>query len=316
MKKKIWKISSFVGSSQGYKDATGTEAQFDRPYDVAVDSSSNVYVADSYNQRIRKITQAGVVSTIAGNGTRGYKEGIGIEARFHLPSGVAVDSSDNVYVGDMNNHRIRKITPEGEVSTLAGNGTPGYEEGIGEAVQFNYPSSVAVDSSDNVYVADSLNHRIRKITPKGEVSTFADGKTGLKNATGTEAQFELPAGVAVDSSDNVYVAEFFSHRIRKITSEGEVSTFAGSGTVGYKDATGTKAQFDHPTGVTVDLSDNIYVADTYNNRIRKITPEREVSTLIGSEARFNDPTGITVDASDNIYVADTYNQRIRKTEYK
>ena len=222
-----------------------------------MDSSGYVYVADTGNHRIRKINSAGVVTTFAGS-TEGFADGTGNTAQFKYPSGVAVDSRGNVYVADSANNRIRKITPTGVVSTFAGTGTAGFAEGAANTAQFNHPAGVAVDSSGYVYVADYANNRIRKITPAGVVSTLV-----------STAQLNYPTGVAVDSSGNVYVADRKNHRIRKITPEGVVTTFAGR-TSGYKDGTGTEAQFKHPGGVAVDSSGTVFVADTANNRIRKI----------------------------------------------
>jgi len=280
-----------------------------------VDSSGNLYVADTFNNRIRKITPEGVVSTFPDT-----------TARFNEPRAVAVDSDGNLYVADYNNNRIRKITSAGVVSTLAGSGTYGHHDATGTEAQFNQPIDVAVDSSGNVYVADTSN--IRKITPEGVVSTFAgDGRSGYKDATGTSAQFSIPTGVAVDSSGNVYVGDSYNQRIRKITPAGVVTTLAGSGTDGHHDAAGTEAQFNYPEGVAVDSSGNVYVADTGNHRIRKITSAGKVTTLAGSgtagfadgaaaTAQFNEPTGVAVDSSGNLYVADFWNNRIRKIEYK
>jgi len=329
-----WVVSTFAGD--------GSTVQFNQPYGVAVDSEGNVYVADSYNHRIRKITPVGVVSTLAGGGisgdASGNTDGIGAAARFNYPSGVAVDSEGNVYVADTENHRIRKITPAGVVTTFAGTGTLGHTDGSGTAAQFNYLSGVAVDSEGNVYVADNGNHRIRKITPADRiedrtVSTFAgDGTEGFVDSTDTDsaARFNSPVGVAVDSRGNVYVADSNNNCIRKITPAGVVSTFAGS-TKGRTDGTGTEAQFNLPHSVAVDSEGNVYVADGFNHLIRKITPadrieDRVVSTFAGSEwgytdaigtaARFKLPYSVAVDSSDNVYVADRVNNRIRKIEYK
>ena len=271
---KSWVVSTFAGTGRaGAADTSApgvspvVAAQFDNPFGVAVDSSGNIYVADKDNHLIRKITSEGVVSTFAGDGTT---------ALFNNPFGVAVDSSGNVYVADCNNNRIRKITKAGAVSTLAGSGIVGFVDGAGDEAQFNAPFGVAVDSSDNVYVADSFNNCIRKITlktnfkPDAEedevtVSTLAGNggaRGGHHDATGEAAQFDYPMGVAVDSSGNVYVTDWRNDRIRKITSEGVVSTFAGDG-----DTT----RFDGPFGVAVDsCGKNLYVADSANNRIRKI----------------------------------------------
>jgi sugar lactone lactonase YvrE len=263
-------VTTLAGSGTGgYADGTGTAAQFNYPNGIAVHSSGNVYVADSANNRIRKITPAGEVSTFAGSGTSGYADGTGTAAKFNSPSGVAVDSSGNVYV--VESYRIRKITPEGVVSTFAGRSSSGSADGTGTAATFNSASGIAVDSSGNVYVADTQNHRIRKITSAGVVTTLAGSAQGSADGTGTAAQFKRPSGVAVDSSGNVFVADTENHRIRKITAAGVVTTLAGSAS-GYADGTGAAAKFYSPYyGVAVDSNGTVYVADSTNHRIRKIT---------------------------------------------
>ena len=318
-------VSTLAGSGvEGDADGAGTAAQFSFPSGVAADASGNVYVADRDNHKIKKITPDGVVSTLAGNGTFGDVDGTGTDAQFFGPEGVAVDTDGNVYVADKNNHKIRKITPAGAVSTLAGSGTLGSNEGIGTAAQFNEPQGVAVDTDGNVYVADYGGHKIRKITPDGVVSTLAgSGTQGEADGSGTAAQFRSPQDVAVDASGNVYVADLQNEKIRKITPDGVVSTLAGSGTRGAVEGIGTAAQFDGPAGVAVDASGNVYVAETRNTKIRKITPAGAVSTLAGSGARgaaegvgtaaqFDRPQGVAVDANGNVYVADFFNHKIRK----
>ena len=183
-------VSSFAGSIGGFRDGTLVTARFNAPTGLAFDRSGNVYVADQINQRIRKITPAGVVSTIAGNGIRGYVEGPGSGAEFRYPTSVAVDGSGNVYVADVENYCIRKITPGGAVSTLAGSGTPGFADNTGAAAQFAFPEGIALDVFGNIYVADKNNHRIRKVTPGGVVSTLAGtGKPGYADGAGNTAQF-------------------------------------------------------------------------------------------------------------------------------
>ena len=301
------RVITFVGSGSGFADGSGLSTQFNKPVGVAVDSNGNFYVADTNNNRIRKITPSGTVSTFAGS-SLGYLDAQGTVAQFREPYGVAVDSSGNVYVTERNN-RIRKITPTGLVSTLAGSGNAAQADGQGTAATFNMPYGVAVDSAGNVYVADRNNHKIRKITPAGLVSTLAgSGTAGSMDGQGAVATFNQPAGVAVDSSGNVYVAEWVGKKVRKITPSGLVSTLAVTGGL---------------TGITLDSNGNIYVAETAKNQISKITPSGTVSVLTGSGtagsmdgqgavATFNQPAGVAVDSSGNIYIADSLNNRIRK----
>ena len=265
-------FAGMPGQGTGSTDGTGTMARFNAPQGVALDSGSNVYVADLGNNTIRMITPAGVVTTLAGTpGTSGTANGTGSAARFNWPSGVAVDSGSNVYVADRSNHTIRKITPAGVVTTLAGTpGTSGTADGTGSAAQFNYPSGVAVDSGSNVYVADDGNFTIRKITPAGVVTTLAGtpAQSGFADGTGTSARFSDPLGIAVDSGSNVYVAESLISIIRMITPAGVVTTIGGQyGTAGSADGTGTSARFSSPTEITVDQGGNLFVADLGNNRI-------------------------------------------------
>ena len=211
-------VSTLAGQSlDGFANGTGTNARFTNPRGVAVDSSGNVYVADTGNQRIRKITSAGVVTTLAGSGVQGFANGTGTNAQFSNPSGVAVDSAGNVYVADYDNHRIRKITSAGVVTTLAGNGTAAFADGTGTSARFNSPQGVAVDSAGNVYVADYNNQRIRKITSAGVVTTLAGQTTpGSTDGTGTNARFNGPTGIAVTSGGILYVVDSDNNRIRKI----------------------------------------------------------------------------------------------------
>ena len=261
-----------------------------------------------------------VGTTLAGTaGQIGSADGTGSAARFNSAYGVAVDSAGNVYVADTGNDTIRKITPAGVVTTLAGTaGQFGSADGTGSAARFEFPEGVAVDSAGNVYVADTINDTIRKITPAGVVTTLADmaGQVGSADGTGSAARFDYPTGVAVDSAGNVYVADDGNDTIRKITPAGVVTTLAGmAGQVGSADGTGSAARFAYPEGVAVDSAGNVYVADTGNDTIRKITPAGVVTTLAGtpgqagsadvtgSAARFDDPTGVAVDSAGNVYVA-------------
>ena len=202
----------------GSVDGTGNAASFKQPYGVAVDSSGNVYVGDFGNNKIRKITPAGVVTTLAGSGTAGSADGLGAAASFNIPFGIAVDGSGNVYVGDAGSFKIRKITPAGLVTTLAGSGSSGVADGTGTAASFIMPTGMSVDGGGNVYLGDVGSNKIRKITPSGGVTTLAGtGGAGAANGMGTAASFNIPWGVAVDSSGNVYVADRDNNLIRKIS---------------------------------------------------------------------------------------------------
>lgn len=255
----------------GDRDGTGSVARFYEPGGITTDGAGNVYVADSRNDTVRKITPAGVVTTLGGDlGT--------------WPAGVATDSVGNVYVAGIADNTIRKITPTGVVTTLAGTaGVSGHADGTGKAASFNLPASVAIDSMGNLFVAESGNNTIRKITPAGVVTTLAGtaGKKGTANGTGAAARFNHPMAVAIDSARNVYVADSGNNTIRKITSAGAVTTLAGTaGMEGDSDGTGAAARFFQPNGVTTDSAGNIYVADTCNHSIRKITPAGVVTTLV------------------------------------
>jgi serine/threonine protein kinase, bacterial len=326
-------VITFAGNgAQGYMDATGSAAQFGSPVAIAIDNQDNLYVVDGLNYAIRKITPAGVVSTLAGDGTSGFVNAQGTKARFEAPNGITVDKNQNVFVSEgnsHNNHRIRKIAPDGTVTTYAGAGVSGYLDGTASMAKFNVPAAMALDAESNLYIGDVNNERIRKILGSPIltlVSTFAgNGNQGYANGTGASAEFALPSGLAFDPSGNLYVADEYNYCIRKITPSGTVSEFAGDpNNAGVGNGKGNAAQFDNPVAVAIDASGNIYVAEgSINNCIRKIAPDGTVTSLTGTQnggyadgpfakAAFNNPSGLAVDSKGNIYVADAWNYRIRK----
>ena len=322
---------------RGSADGTGSAARFFFPCGIAVDSGGNVYVSEILNQTIRKITPAGVVSTIAGAvGVNGSADGPGAVARFSNPADLAIDSTGNLYVADNLNSTIRKIVlgssvRDISVSTFAGTaGVVGSNNGTGAAASFNGPYGLSVDGAGNIYVADTYNHTIRKITSARVVSTFAGtaGIYGAADGTGSAARFNTPTDITVNSAGTLlYVADYGNNEIRKITSTRVVSTLAGSvnnppGGVGYVEGTGRAARFGEPNGIAV-AGTTVYVTDA-NNTIRKITSAGVVTTLAGTPgvaggadgtgaaAQFNFPSGVAADSKGNVYVADLNNCTIRK----
>lgn len=316
-------VSTLAGDgSEGSINGSCLNASFNMPYCVAADKYGNVYVADVGNYLIRKINPLGLVTTLAGNGVSGYKDGAGPSASFRLPWGIAVDHSGNVLVADMGSNTIRKINNDGFVTTFAGNGRSQSVDGIGASASFYSPIGLALDDSGNVYVSEK--YYVRKINPTGLVTTLAGNENvGKKNGLGSIASFNSPYGIVSDNKGNLFVADQQNHLIRKITAEGLVTTFAGSGSPGAIDNVGTLASFYFPSGIAIDVSGNFYVVDQIYGIIRKITPDGEVSTFagwgiqgykdgIGEEAIFNYPFGIAADNIGNLYVADLFNNRIRK----
>lgn len=312
---RVTTLAGQVGS-RGSADGTGTAASFNVPSATAVDASGNVYVADFNSCTIRKITPAGVVTTVAGQADAcGNVDATGTAARFNRPEGITVDKSGNLYVADRDNSAIRKITTAGVVTTLARNA--------------GFLTSLVLDASGNLYGTDFYGCSIRKITSAGVVTTFA-GVTSLcsyADGTGTAARFNYPSGIAMDKSGNIYVAGNDDQTIRKITPSGVVTTLAGqAGISGSADGTGPAARFNYPFGIAVDASGTVYVSENSNNTIRKITPDGVVTTLAGlagfsgstdgrgTVARFYSPAGLAIGPDGKMYVADGSNDTIRKIE--
>jgi uncharacterized repeat protein (TIGR02543 family) len=327
-------FSTIAGGTQGSNDGVGKNAEFYNPAGVAVDGAGNVYVADQDNDSIREMAPSGtnwIVSTIAG-GTQGSQNGMGTNAQFNAPTEITIDSSTNLYIADQGNFTIRKMTLSGTnwtVFTIAGQaGVQGTNDGTNFSATFSYPTGIAIDNSGNLFVTDQGSDSIREIKPEGTnwvVSTIAGGSQGHANGAGATAQFYHPMGIAVDSSERVFVADYFNFEIRLITQSGptwSVSTIAGQTTAGSTDGLGTNALFPEPQGITVASNGNIYVTDL--NSVRQITNSEAgwlVSTIAGGttgsadgtgpNAQFHAPFGITTDGYGDIFVADSANNAIR-----
>jgi sugar lactone lactonase YvrE len=295
----IWRITPdgtaavFAGKSgqMGSADGVGGAARFHYPEGLAVDTAGNIYVADSGNNTIRKITGDGAVTTLAGRaGQGGSANGRGSAAQFNYPSGVAVDGLGNIFVADLRNALIRRVTPEGVVTTLAGSpGQTGSEDGVRDNARFDFPLYVAVDSADNVYVSDIYNNAIRKVTPTGLVTTLAGQPaydTSSRDGMGKAARFNHPGGLALDAAGNIYVADVENETIRKITPMGMVTTIAGQvRQPGNLDGPGASAQFRQPMGLALGHDKNLYVMDLGNAVIRKGAPVNPMTGANVAEGR-------------------------------
>lgn len=315
-------LSTFAGTGvKGTADGPVGNATFFFPRGLSFDDSGNLFFTDLGNSTIRKISTSGVVSTLAGSpAINDFADGSGSNARFNFPVGIAVAKDGTIFVADEFNHRIRKITPAGVVSTFAG-ATPGFSDGTGANARFSNPRGIAIDAEGTLYIADTGNNRIRKITPSGVVSTLAGSNAGFADATGTQALFNNPESLALDPDGNLLVTDRQNQRIRKITPAGVVTTFAGTGNVGFVDGPAGNAFFNFPRGIAIDAESNVYIADTGNHRIRKISSSSIVSTLAGSSrgftngvgvaALFNQPTDLVLTPNRDLIITDSNNNVLR-----
>jgi DNA-binding beta-propeller fold protein YncE len=310
----------------GFADGAAAGARFKSPRGLALDGSGGLIVADRSNQRIRRIDLAGrQVSTLAGTGVDGFLDGPAASAQLQWPAGVAV-SFGKIYIADSDNHRIRQLDPNSlQVTTVAGSGDPGFFDNYGVGAKFNQPTGVTV-SGALLYVADSENQRLRLIKLYGqtEVKTSAgNGVAGFADGAALGAELSAPGGVAVDGAGRVFIADTANHRIRLFDpTTAAVSTVAGSGTAGFADGPALSSKLSSPTGVAVDGSGTVIIADSGNHRIRQLI-NGQLRTLAGdgtkgyaegplATARFSSPTGVAVEASGHfIYVADSGNHRLR-----
>ncbi len=331
-------VTTYAGNGTfGFVNGDTAMARFKSPFGICMNKNGDLFIADGGNNCIRKITATGSVSTLAGTGLAGFADGPALSSQFNNPTGVCVDDSGNVYVSDFQNHMIRKISFTGTVTTIAGSGVAGYADGIGAAAQFNYPRGICRDRKGNLYVGDSWNHRIRKIATTGSVSTYAGGGSAmgvssigsLLNGQDTAARFYTPAGVSVDKIGNIYVADAYNHRIRKIDTNRVVSVIAGSGAIGvgnggYSNGPISTASLNTPTELFSDsAATKIYIGDTFNNRVRLVTTG-SLTLLAGkgiagyvngidTSARFNYARGVVANSNGSkVFVVDYNNHCVRK----
>ncbi|WP_156722289.1 NHL repeat-containing protein [Streptomyces apocyni] len=271
----------------------------------------------------------GTITTVAGNGNAGWQgDGVAISTRLNHVRGVASDAEGNLYIADTNNHRVRKVTPDGRITTIAGDGNAGWTgDGQATSSRLYHPWGVAVDAEGAVFIADAYNHRIRKVTPDGRITTIAgDGNAGWTgDGQARSARLNYPFSVALDNAGNVYVTDRNNHRIRKITRDDRITTIAGDGNAGWiGDGQATSTRLNYPFGVAVGAEGAVYVADTHNHRIRKITSDGYITTIAGygpagwdndgqaTSSKLHTPTGLTVDSAGIVYIADWGNHRVRK----
>jgi hypothetical protein len=330
-------VTTFAGTgSPGFVNGDTSTASFNKPFGICIDSLGNLFIADAYNHVIRKIGIDGMVSTFAGSGIAGYADGEASVARFNQPINICFDPYGNMFVSDFLNQRIRKIDTSGMVSTIAGSGIAGLLDGISMDAQFNYPRGICIDDTGNIYIGDSWNHRIRRISTDGWVTTWAGGGENIGvqsigswvDGSDTAARFYTPCELSIDSENNIYVADAYNHRIRKVDSDRTVTTVAGSGesgpnSGGFQNGPALESRFNTPTAVSKANSGEIFVGDGINQRVRRIDTGFMVSTFAGSgetgfsngadtSATFNFPRGCTMDYNLNrLYVVDYNNHAVR-----
>ena len=322
---------TFPGDGGAATDAPLGEVQA-----VAIDAAGNVFAADTGNNLVVKISPTGVLTVVAGNGIRGFSGdgGPATSASLNQPTSVTVDIAGNLFIVDKDNQRIRKVTPGGTITTVAGNGDFGFtgDGGAATSASLNFPRGVAVDADGNLYIADTYSNRIRKVTPGGTITTVAGSGSADPGAGGfsgdggpaTSALLDVPTGVAVDGTGNLYIADG-SNRVRKISSGGIIDTVAGTGIEDFSGDEGPaiSATLNQAFGVAVDESGNLYIADTVNNRIRKVTPDGTINTVAGSggtgrsagalsgdegpatSARLNLPSGVAVEMRGATFILPT-----------
>lgn len=312
--------------------AIGSKLYF--PYGLALTSNNNILVGENFSYLLRGVNQKGIIKKIAGTGRRGYSNDgqAALTAEVDFPSAIAQDSQGNIYIADFGNHRIRKIDAQGIITTIAGNGTPGYsgDGGPATSAQINSPSGLAIDSQGNIYFTEYNNHILRKVDPQGNISTAAGtGTSGCSADPGviTTCRFSFPHGVAIDNNGLIYVVDAGNHKIRRVNgSTGTICTVVGTGSLGYSGDGGSanSAQLNWPHGMAFDAAGNMYISDTDNHRIRKVDTNGTITTYAGTGNRgfsgdegsplladIGGPIGIAVDSTGAVYFTDSFNNRIR-----
>jgi gliding motility-associated-like protein len=297
---------------------------FSQPTGIVIDAAGDFYITDAGNHKIRKIDAAGNVTDFAGSGTAGVTDGVGAAAEFDTPQGIAIDAAGNLYVADSKAGLIRKITPAGVVTTIAGTAYSTLDDsGTGHNTTLNQPYGVVVDKQDNVYVSDAVSGRIKKIDPTGFLTNFAGSTTGFADGAALTAQFDIPTGMSIDAEGDIFVADTYNERIREITPAGMVTTVAGNGT--QAETAIVYNELDQPNNVLIDAYGNMYIADTQMQLITKASYGNysTITITAGSgitgnmdgnfaDAEFNTPIGMAMDHAGNLYVCDVNNNKIRK----
>lgn len=333
----VFTISTVAGTGgPGFSGDGGPalEAQLDHPTAVALDSKGNLYIADTENRRVRKVDTRGIITTVAGTGEgRPQHEDVkAIATNLVQPYGIATDSRDRLYILNRGHSKLHRILPNGDAETIAGIGRRGYNgDGIpAREARLNGANHLVVDDTGTIFIADSGNQRIREIDSKGIITTIAGtGEAGYggDNGPATEARFNFPSAIDLDSSGNLYVTDFANHRIRKIDQAGIVTTFAGTGDPDFNgdNIAATEANIGEPTGVAVDGQGNVYISDQVNDRIRVVIPDGTIHTVAGTgepgytgdggparDARIRIPDILCTDSEGNVYFPDHQNSVVRK----
>src|SRR5690242_7127511 len=323
------RIAGFSGDG-----GPATSASIFAPGGVAVDAQGNIFFADTGNNRVRKVTPGGIISTVAGTGVYSFSGdgGPAINAALNVAAAVAVDASGNLFIVDRANARIRKVAPDGIITTFAGNGTLGFsgDGGLATSAMLNQPGSVAVDSNGNLFITDESNCRVRKVTPQGIITTVAGNGSFTTSGDGgpaLSAGINQPIGLTVDSAGRIYIVEPLGNRVRRVSTDGTIATIAGNGSSGFDGDGGpaAAASLNEPQDVAVDASGNVFIADTYNSRVRRVSTGNLIDTVAGNgqfqfagdngpatSAALSGPLGVAVDAGGNVFLADTTNSRIRR----